>query len=172
MIRFSIKQILSAIRAVKRFYFTRLVKFQAKKTGTALRVNGSCYVSQATILGNNVNFNGMRIQGNGPVTIGDNFHSGTECLLLTESHNYEGEAIPYDTTVKRYQIDIEDNVWLGNRVIIAGNVCIGEGAIIQAGSVVVSDIPKYGIAGGHPAKVFKYRDAQHYEQLKSQGKFH
>lgn len=36
-----------------------------------------------------------------------------------------------------------------------GGVTIGEGAIIQAGSVVVSDIPKYAIAGGSPAKVFK-----------------
>jgi len=53
-----------------------------------------------------------------------------------------------------------------------GDVTIGEGAIIQAGSVVVNDIPKYTIAGGHPAKVFKYRDAAHYERLKEEGKFH
>ena len=49
---------------------------------------------------------------------------------------------------------------------------IGEGAIIQAGSTVVKDIEKYGIAGGHPAKVFKYRDIDHYEKLKKEGKFH
>ena len=41
-----------------------------------------------------------------------------------------------------------------------------------SGSVVVNNIPKYGIAGGHPAKVFKYRDKEHYEKLKNQGKFH
>jgi acetyltransferase-like isoleucine patch superfamily enzyme len=51
-------------------------------------------------------------------------------------------------------------------------VRIGEGAIIQAGSTVVKDIEKYGIAGGHPAKVFKYRDIDHYEKLKKEGKFH
>lgn len=48
----------------------------------------------------------------------------------------------------------------------------GEGAIIQAGAVVVKDIPPYAIAGGNPAKVFKYRDKEHYETLKAQGKFH
>ena len=35
-----------------------------------------------------------------------------------------------------------------------------------------TDIEKYGIAGGHPAKVFKYRDIDHYEKLKKEGKFH
>ena len=54
--------------------------------------------------------------------------------------------------------------------MLAG-VTIGEGAIIQAGSVVVSNIPDYAIAGGHPAKVFKYRDIEHYTKLKSEGKF-
>jgi acetyltransferase-like isoleucine patch superfamily enzyme len=57
-------------------------------------------------------------------------------------------------------------------VIVLGGVSIGEGAIIQAGSVVVKDIPKYAIAGGHPCKVFKYRDIEHYEKLKKERKFH
>jgi acetyltransferase-like isoleucine patch superfamily enzyme len=51
-------------------------------------------------------------------------------------------------------------------------VTVGEGSIIQAGSVVVKDIPKYAIAGGHPAKVFKYRDIEHYKKLKMENKFH
>jgi acetyltransferase-like isoleucine patch superfamily enzyme len=57
-------------------------------------------------------------------------------------------------------------------VIILPGVTIHEGAIIQAGSVVVKDIEKCAIAGGHPAKVFKYRDIEHYEKLKKEGKFH
>jgi acetyltransferase-like isoleucine patch superfamily enzyme len=69
-------------------------------------------------------------------------------------------------------ITIEDQVWLGSRVIVLGSVSIGEGAIIQAGSVVVKDIPKYAIAGGNPCKVFKYRDIEHYEKLKKERKFH
>ena len=69
-------------------------------------------------------------------------------------------------------IIIEDNVWLGDRVIILGGIKIGEGAVIQAGSVVVEDIPICAVAGGHPAKVFKYRDQTHYFQLKQEGKFH
>ena len=66
---------------------------------------------------------------------------------------------------------IGDNVWIGDRVIILGGAVIGEGAIIQAGSVVIGEIPPMAIAGGHPAKVFKYRDMGHYIKLKNEGKF-
>ena len=57
-------------------------------------------------------------------------------------------------------------------MIVLGGVTIGEGAIIQAGSVIIKDIPKYAIAGGHPAKVFKYRDIEHYIKLKIEKRFH
>ena len=115
----------------------------------------------------------MKIQGSGNVIIGDNFHSGIECMIITSIHNYDkGNAIPYDDTIISKDVIIEDNVWLGNRVIILPGVRLGEGSIIQAGSVVVNDIPKYAIAGGHPAKVFKNRDIEHYEKLKKEGKFH
>lgn len=103
---------------------------------------------------------------------GDNFHSGVECMMLTDTHNYDnGKAIPYDETIISKDINIKNNVWLGNRVTVLGGVTIDEGAIIQAGSVVVNNIEKYAIAGGHPAKVFKYRDKDHYEKLKEEGKF-
>jgi len=66
---------------------------------------------------------------------------------------------------------IEDNVWIGSRVIILPGSIIGEGAIIQAGSVVASKIPPLAIAGGHPAQPFKYRDKNHYFKLKKRNRF-
>ncbi len=66
---------------------------------------------------------------------------------------------------------IEDNVWIGARCTIVVEVTTGEGAIIQAGSVVVKDIPSCAIAGGHPAKAFSYRDKDHYFKLKKEKKF-
>ncbi len=153
--------------------YTRRVKNIVGSYGNDLKVNGKCVVTKNTYLGNNVNFNGIHIQGKGKVRIGDNFHSGIECMIITDIHNYDsGDAIPYDSSVISRDVVIEDNVWIGNRVTILSGVTIGEGSIIQAGSTVVSDIPKYGIAGGHPAKVFKFRDEAHYEKLKSEGKFH
>ncbi|XCN73779.1 MAG: acyltransferase [Candidatus Electrothrix aestuarii] len=145
----------------------------AKSYGSNLKVNGKTTVTNNTVLGNNVNFNGMSITGRGRVEIGDNFHSGPDCLIISQIHNYDdGQAVPYDATYLSKPVLIKDNVWIGSRVIILGEVTIGEGAIIQAGSVVCRDIPDFAVAGGHPAKVFKYRDIEHYMVLKKAGKFH
>ena len=156
----------------KRYYRYRSLRSNPTLKGKVV-INGPTALSKKTTLGVNVNFNGLEITGGGNVNIGDNFHSGQDCLFITENHNYDsGKAIPYDHTSVVKDIEIEENVWLGSRVIVMGGVTIGEGAIIQAGSCVVSDVPKYAIAGGHPAKVFKSRDVEHYKKLKAEGKFH
>lgn len=152
---------------------SRALKKFAQKCGTTPYVGGKCYFSGKIYLGNNCNFNGMCIQGNGTVIIGNNFHSGIECMMVTQNHDYDtGAAIPYGTGFEYKTIVIGDNVWLGNRVTITGNTRIGEGAIVAAGSVVCKDVPPYAIVGGNPAKVIKYRDIEHYNKLKEEGKFH
>lgn len=138
-----------------------------------IKESSNTKLSQHTYLGKNCNFNGMKIYGKGKVIIGDNFHSGEDVVIYTTIHNYEkSKAIPYDSSYIHKDVFIEENVWIGSRVIILGGNRIGEGAIIQAGSVITEDIPKYAIVGGNPAKVFKYRDIDHYNKLKEEGKFH
>ena len=157
---------------IRRLLYSVFVKRRAKEVGDNLHVNGLSVVSKSTILGNNVNFNGIKISGIGNVIIGDNFHSGKDCLLISQNHNYDGgSAIPYDDTYIAKNIIIKDNVWIGDRVIILGGVTIGEGAIVQAGSVVTRDIPDLSIAGGHPAVVFKRRDENHYLKLNQEKSF-
>lgn len=171
--------IMTILKLIRRFakgltrrLYTYRVTMQCKTSFGPIFVNGKSSVSKYTTLGRNVHFNGIEILGCGEVVIGDNFHSGRGCLIITQYHNYNsGAAIPYDNTYILKDVFIEDNVWLGERVIVLGGVTIGEGAIIQAGSVVVKDIPKYALAGGHPACVFKYRDVAHYERLKVEEKF-
>lgn len=168
-----IKKFHGLIRKLLAFLYRLKVMLECNSSGPELSVNFFSGVTSSTTLGNNVNFNGMKIRGKGKVVIGNNFHSGHDCLMITDNHNYDtGSAIPYDSTLTIKDIRIEDNVWLGDRVIILGGVTLGEGSIIQAGSVVTKDVPKYAIAGGHPAKAFKYRDIEHYEHLKGQGRFH
>lgn len=150
-----------------------MVYMVAAECGSHLHINGNTRVNSNTYLGNHVNFNGLRIIGQGKVCIGNYFHSGADCILISENHNYDqGSRIPYDNTVIEKPIAIGDCVWLGSRVTILGGVTIGEGAIIQAGSVVINDIPAMAIAGGNPAKVFKYRDKDHFIALKQMGCFY
>ena len=173
MIRKFISRLYAIWSLTKKKYYTYIVRKTAKECGIGLKVNCPSILNNNTYLANNVNFNGMTIRGYGKVKIGNNFHSGEQCLMITDVHNYDnGNAVPYDDTYIIKNITIEDNVWLGTRVIVLGGVTIGEGAIVQAGSVVTKNIPKYAIAGGHPAKVFKSRDVAHYGKLKAEGKFH
>lgn len=160
------------IRGIRTKFFTFLCRGSAKQVGNGVHINKMCKFSHNTVIGNNCHFNGMRISGHGRVTIGNNFHSGENIRILTTYHNFDrGEAIPYDNTTYSKDVVIEDNVWLGESVMILGGVTIGEGAVIQARSVVCKNVPSLAIAGGHPAVPFKYRDKEHYDQLKAEGKF-
>lgn len=158
-------------KRINNLLWTRVAKLQCAKIEGIVRVNSKSHFTKNTYLGSNTSFNGMNILGCGKVEIGDNFHSGIGCVILSEIHDYNGTAIPYDHHLIPQPVTIKDNVWLGRDVTILGGVTIGEGAIIQAGSVVVKDIPDLAIAGGHPAAVFSARDENHYYKLKEQKKF-
>ena len=52
---------------------------------------------------------------------------------------------------------IGNDVWIGQNVTVMPGVCIGDGAIIAANSVVTKDIPPYSIAGGNPCRIIRKR---------------
>lgn len=54
-------------------------------------------------------------------------------------------------------VQIGNDVWIGKNAIIRSGVRIGDGAIVAAGAVVVSDVPDYAVVAGVPAKVKKMR---------------
>ena len=78
-------------------------------------------------------------------------------MIISQNHNYEGNEIPYDSTFQFKNITIGKNVTFENRVIVTGNVTIGDGAIIAAGALVCKDVPPMAVAAGNPAKIIKYR---------------
>jgi len=47
---------------------------------------------------------------------------------------------------------VEDNASIGANVTILPGVCIGEGSLVAAGSVVTKDVPAYMLAVGSPAR--------------------
>ncbi len=165
------REIGSLIKKIRKWYIQFRAEHEVASFTAPMIAKGETKLSRNTHLGQNCHFNGMQIEGRGKVSIGNNFHSGKDCMIITEMHNHRGEALPYDHTNIRHHVRIGDQVWLGNRVTIIGEVSIGNGAIIQAGAVVVKDIPDLAIAGGSPATVFKMRDRDHYERLLNEKKF-
>lgn len=76
------------------------------------------------------------------------FYSNNKGFKTYADKNYFDEY-PY--------VEIGNDVWIGSRATILGNVKIGDGAIIAYGAVVTKDVPPYAIVGGIPAKIIKYR---------------
>lgn len=51
------------------------------------------------------------------------------------------------------KIDIGDNVFVGDRVVILRDVTIGNNCVVAAGAVVARDVPPNSVVGGVPAKL-------------------
>lgn len=52
-------------------------------------------------------------------------------------------------------IVIKDDVFIGMNCLILKGVCLGNGCVIGAGSVVTKDVPAGAVAAGNPAKIFQ-----------------
>jgi len=48
-------------------------------------------------------------------------------------------------------------VWIGAGCQILDGVCINQGAVVAAGSVVNKDVPENAVVAGVPAMIIKYR---------------
>ena len=57
----------------------------------------------------------------------------------------------------KYQVEIGNDVWIGDGAGIMEGVVIGDGAVIAAGALVVKNVRPYEIVGGIPAKKIKSR---------------
>lgn len=94
------------------------------------------------------------------VTIGNYVMMGRDVLIYGSNHNFDRLDKPMleQGMGKMRTLVIEDDVWIGSRVIITASVQkIGKGSILAAGSVITKDVPEYAIVGGNPAKIIKYR---------------
>ena len=88
------------------------------------------------------------------------------CFLLGGEHDLNRfSTYPFEQkffgeeneSITKGPITIEDDVWIGYGAIIMSGVRIGRGSVIAAGAVVTKDVPSYGIVGGVPAKLIRYR---------------
>lgn len=108
-------------------------------------------------IGNNVGMSSTAIIATKKIKIGDNVRIGGDtCIYDTDFHSLfvdERAAIPEITAnVKKKEVIIEDNVFIGASVTILKGAIIGKNSIIGACSVVTKNIPPNEIWAGNPAK--------------------
>jgi len=68
-------------------------------------------------------------------------------------NNYDGKNHP----ITKGNVNIGNDVWIAQNVVIMSGITIGDGAIIANNSHVVKNVEPYTIVGGNPAKFIKYR---------------
>ncbi|MEQ9237513.1 CatB-related O-acetyltransferase [Coleofasciculus sp. E2-BRE-01] len=107
----------------------------------ASSIEAPCYIGKFCAIGNNLRIR-PRNHYTGFVNMNDKFQNRYNFPDLS---SFKGE------------VNIGNNCWIADNVIILGGVKIGDGAVIGAGSIVTKDIPAYSIAAGNPAKVIKKR---------------
>ncbi len=117
---------------------------------------------------------GVRISAAQSIRIGDNCMLAANVIISdSDWHGIYNRIRPFRCT---RPVIIENNVWLGERVIVTKGVTIGENSVIGAGAIVTKNIPANCIAAGNPARVIKtinpnrrmlkrellFSDAEHY----------
>lgn len=129
------------------------------KCGKNVNIDKNSIINTRITIGDNSGI-GKNSRLQGEIHIGNNVMMGADCLVYTKNHAFSDTEIPmmYQGYLQTKPVYIEDDVWIGGRVIILPGRRIGKGSIIGAGSVVVKDVPPYAIVGGNPAIILKYRN--------------
>jgi dTDP-4-amino-4,6-dideoxygalactose transaminase/acetyltransferase-like isoleucine patch superfamily enzyme len=105
-----------------------------------------CKISSHTFVCEGVSIEDNVFIGHGVMFINDRYPRAT-----TADGKLQTEA---DWKVERTVV--RKGASIGSGATILANVCIGENAIVGAGSTVTKDVPAYAIVAGNPAKVLRF----------------
>lgn len=88
---------------------------------------------------------------------GENVMTGPAIVILSYNHATRIDGTPFNQQgyTTRKPVIIEDNVWIGTRVIILSGVRVGCNSVIGAGAVVTKDVPPNCVVAGNPARIVK-----------------
>lgn len=113
------------------------------------------------IIGNNVSIQkDCHIGAINKISLGDNVLLASKVYISDHSHGeITKEAILLPPSKRKLYskgpVIIEDNVWLGENVVVLPGVTIGENTVVGANAVVTKSIPKNSVVGGNPARVIR-----------------
>lgn len=144
----------SGIRIGQRAIRAFCGKLMLKQCGKKVNIEKGALFSEKVSLGDYSGI-GMNAKIYGACEIGAYVMMGSDVTVITRNHAYSRTDIPmmHQGFEDEQPVIIEDDVWIGDRVMILPGVSVGTGSIIAAGAVVTHDVPPYSIVAGVPAVV-------------------
>ena len=110
------------------------------------------------VIGNNTELaRHVLVSANTAVEIGNDCFVGEYTSIRDSDHGISRRVLIRKQEVVSKAIRIGNDVWIGRGCAILKGVCIGDGAVIGANSVVTHDLEPYNVVVGSPAKVIKKR---------------
>jgi acetyltransferase-like isoleucine patch superfamily enzyme len=105
-------------------------------------------------IGKDVGMTGTTIVSAELIKIGDRVQIGSNTTIVdTDFHPLDPAIRQADFLAgKHAPVIIENDVFVGMNSLILKGLCIGEGAVIGAASVVLHDVPPRTIVAGNPAR--------------------
>lgn len=138
-------------------------KYIFHSTGYNVNVEHGAYFGTGRLIkiGNNSGI-GVNCHVPADIQIGNDVMMGPEVLIISRNQNHRFDNLDMPMRLQGYRdsppVVIEDDVFIGARVIVLSGVRIGSGAVIGAGAVVTKDVPSFAICGGNPARIIRYRN--------------
>lgn len=119
-----------------------------------VRITGNVKIGKFSSIAQNCSISGTRAG----VILGDYVMIAPNCVFVAFDHGFLKRDIPMQQQVYiEEEIIVRNDVWIGANCVITKGSVINEGAVIAANSVVKGVIEPFGIYGGSPAKLIKYR---------------
>ena len=102
------------------------------------------------------------------VTIEDNVFIGHGVMFTNDTYPRSTSLDGTLQTEADWKVEktvVRKGASIGTGATILSNTCIGENAIVGAGSVVTRDVPPNAVIAGNPAKVLRYLESSQNERV-------
>lgn len=107
----------------------------------AAKIIFNCHINSEAEIGG-----GLRLEHATGIVIGKGVRIGRDCTIY-QNVTLGGKGSSYPC--------IGSGVTVYPLVVVIGDLVVGDNAIIGAGSVLLSNVPAFGVAAGNPAKLIK-----------------
>lgn len=147
--RFSPRPMFAWRRALLRAFGARIGREVHVYPTVAIAMPWSLSIGDWSAIGD-----GAYIYNLGPVTIGSDVTISQRAHLCAGTHEYTRADMPLMKT----PIAIGDRAWICAEAFVGPGVTVGEGAVVGARAVAMSDVAPWDVVAGNPATPRKRRE--------------